>query len=356
MTPQSRRGGPEGLRQLPDDAHAPEGVGGGDAGARQSHRPRRPGRGRPTTKEPRRSSTILVGVDASTRSHDAVALARRLASGSDARLMVVCSFADAGEPATVDPAVREGLARSARQTAQRMSAELGLRQERLAQCVVTGRSPASALCDIAISKGAGLIVVGPSPKRALRRVVPGSTPERLLHSAPCPVAVAPPRYGSEPDQDILRIGVAIGHSGDSSPAIAAGVELARALGASLELIGVVPADTYAALGLVDDPGDTADLKNRTTRGVDAAVAEVPSDIEAVPVVLAGEPAATLGKQTAPLDALVMATRRYDEVRAALAPGVSAGVLRAARCPVIAIPDGAHAALGAVFGVAAAGAG
>ena len=51
------------------------------------------------------------------------------------------------------------------------------------------------------------IVVGSSHRGPVGRIVPGSVGERLLHGAPCPVAVAPRGYSGEAFAGIQRIGV-----------------------------------------------------------------------------------------------------------------------------------------------------
>jgi nucleotide-binding universal stress UspA family protein len=54
-----------------------------------------------------------------------------------------------------------------------------------------GVSTPTALQDAARSFGAGLLVVGSTTRGQVSQAVGGSTAERLLHGAPCPVAVVP---------------------------------------------------------------------------------------------------------------------------------------------------------------------
>lgn len=54
-----------------------------------------------------------------------------------------------------------------------------------------GVSTPTALQDAARSFGAGLLVVGATTRGQVSQAVGGSTAERLLHGAPCPVAVVP---------------------------------------------------------------------------------------------------------------------------------------------------------------------
>lgn len=68
--------------------------------------------------------------------------------------------------------------------AQRAGAEILTR-------TIADDSPGEGLLRIAEREHADLIVVGSSHRGTLGRVLPGSVPELLLHSASCPIAVAP---------------------------------------------------------------------------------------------------------------------------------------------------------------------
>ncbi len=115
----------------------------------------------------------------------------------------------------------------------------GIAADRLRITITPNPSPAHALHDLAEAEHAELIVVGSSHTGRLGRVAPGSTGERLLHGAPCAVAVVPHGYRTRaeradpPDRRRLRRL----RRGDA--AVAAAVELSRALDAELEIIGVV---------------------------------------------------------------------------------------------------------------------
>ena len=137
-------------------------------------------------------------------------------------------------------AYRKALAEEAEQTAREMRDRLsGVAADRLTISITANPSPAHALHDLAEAEHAELIVVGSSHTGRLGRVAPGSTAERLLHGAPCAVAVVPNGYRTRTEQQIRRIGVAYDGSAESTAAVGAAVELARALSAELEVIGVV---------------------------------------------------------------------------------------------------------------------
>jgi hypothetical protein len=80
-------------------------------------------------------STILIGVDSTARSEDAIALARRLAQAGGGEIVVAAVVGH-------DPALRE----DARLAVRRMSGLLtGIDPERIRTGVVTSRSPAQGL-------------------------------------------------------------------------------------------------------------------------------------------------------------------------------------------------------------------
>ena len=122
----------------------------------------------------------------------------------------------------------------------------GIAADRRQIRITPNPSAAHALHDIAQAEHAELIVVGSSHTGRLGRVAPGSTGERLLHGAPCAVAIVPDGYRTRAEQPIRRIGVAYDGSDEATAAVAAAVELARALSAELEIIGVVAPEAYSA--------------------------------------------------------------------------------------------------------------
>jgi nucleotide-binding universal stress UspA family protein len=79
-------------------------------------------------------STILIGVDASERSEDAVAFGRRLATAGGARVLLACAFPYEDTARTANGMYREYLRADAQATVDRLSAGLdGVPPER-ARC------------------------------------------------------------------------------------------------------------------------------------------------------------------------------------------------------------------------------
>lgn len=126
---------------------------------------------------------ILIGVDGSERSEDAVAFGRELALAAGAPVVLACGI-DAHATSSRD-AAEATLARLAAPLDDVGPVELR---------AVANRSGAQALQEIAEHEEVAIVVIGSSRTGRLGRVLPGSTAERLLQGAPCPVAIVPLGY------------------------------------------------------------------------------------------------------------------------------------------------------------------
>jgi nucleotide-binding universal stress UspA family protein len=213
-------------------------------------------------------------------------------------------------------------------------------------------SPARALHELCESERPAIVVVGSSHTGHLGRIMPGSTGERLLHGSPCAVAVVPRGYRTHPEEPIRRVGVGVDGSAQSQAALAAGVELARALGVHLEIIGVCSAaDAFGAPAMMGGPGYYTlreDIERLQEESLAEAVASLPAGADAEAVPLAGNPAKRLIERSAQLDLMIVGSRGYGPLRSVLVGGVSGEVVRGAHCPVIAVPRGVEAPLADLF--------
>jgi nucleotide-binding universal stress UspA family protein len=302
-------------------------------------------------------STILIGVDDSTRSEDAVAFGRRLAGATDAHVIVACAFPYSDMPSrSANLAYRQALKDDATTTARRMSRLLDLPDERVEIAVIADPSAARALHELAEQRRADLVIVGHTHSGRAGRVVPGATAERLLHGAPCPVAVVPEGYRDRPPAEPRRIGVAHTDTPESVAALAAAVSAARALGTRLEVISVLSPTLYESAPMMGGPTPEkmhADAQRYVQTQLERIVNGLREELWAEAVQLEGDPAERLAAHSAGLDLLVIGSRGYGPLHAVLAGGVSGRVTREAQCPVIVVPRGVQAPLGGLFGTAAA---
>jgi nucleotide-binding universal stress UspA family protein len=293
---------------------------------------------------------IIVGVDESERSKDAVALAARLARGSEAELVLVCAYPYDDVPGRgAMTGYRQHLREDALAALEKASSAVP-EHPRLQTRAIPELSPARGIQAIAANERAALIVIGSSHRGSTGRVVAGTTAERLLHGAPCPVAVAPLGY-AEGGAEIATIAVGYDGTPESEAALAAGVVLARSLGARLRVIEVLDVMWMGTPALMSGPGYVTqpdDLEERARRHVRDKVAELPGDIAAEPQVLVGSPEPELAQQSEHADLFVVGSRGYGPHRAVLLGSVSGRLARDAACPVIVVPRGVAAPLEELF--------
>jgi nucleotide-binding universal stress UspA family protein len=287
--------------------------------------------------------TIVVGVEGSDRSLDALALARRLA-GRDGALVLVCAYpADRLMAGDGDAAYARALRAQAEMTLAPLGGEAGSRT-----LAVPDRRPAHALAQVAAEVGAVAIVVGSSHAGHLRRVLPGSTGEHLLEVAPCPVAIAPRGYREHAKKSIDVIACAYDGTPGARRILAEAVAIARRLDACLRVMRVVEPPGIVDATLAVDPQAAAAarrIRERPVDGLRRIVAELDADVEADAAVLYGEPAEELVRESFSADLVVAGSRGYGPLHALLAGAVSGRLVRGAACPVIVVPRAARTRAG-----------
>ena len=112
--------------------------------------------------------------------------------------------------------------------------------------------PARALHDLAEGEAASLVVIGSSARGRVGRVLPGAVTDRLLHGAPCPVAVAPVGYSFEDASDAPRlIGVAFTDSPDGRAALSTACMLATRARGLVRLLTVAEPAHSPLTGALD---------------------------------------------------------------------------------------------------------
>ena len=189
-----------------------------------------------------------------------------------------------------------------------------------------------------------MIVVGSSPRGARRRISPGSTGERLLHGAICPVAVAPRGMRERPpDTPVRRIGVAYIDSPEAGEARRVAAELAAATNASLTLYTVVGPRSEVVAPVIGRDAEISFLKSvreGARAALDEALAALPEGVTATAELLEGDVVDELASlDEREIDVLVMGSRGYGPVRRVLLGGVARRLIRRAACPLIVVPRG-----------------
>jgi nucleotide-binding universal stress UspA family protein len=295
------------------------------------------------------SKPILAGYDPRRGDYAPVAFGALLARLTGASLLVVC-VESSGRDA--DSELVDDCARALGQV------EVELRAAHThADCVkVQGTSAARALHESAEREDAGMLVVGSARTSVVGRVLAGSTAMRLLHGAPCPVAVAP--AGWDGDHPPETIGVAYVDSEHGREALRGACALARKLGARVRVVSAVAHTERMHLEVdppvapVVDKRDIVDVEGEhrleVERRLHAVVAELEGDVPVEADAVAGDPAEVLVDFSKGVDLLVVGSRGYGPVRAVLLGSVSRRVMSEAHCPVVAVPRGVEGALEALL--------
>jgi nucleotide-binding universal stress UspA family protein len=287
------------------------------------------------------SSKIVLGYDGTSESRDALRLAAGLAGVDRSEIVVVTSYELPALPVTVADDDSD-LVAGAEKTLAEAQSELEGRV--VHPRVVASSSPSRALHDIAEAEQAAVVVVGSSHRAGIGRVMPGSTGERLLHGAPCAVAVAPRGYARGEHSGLGLIGVGYDGGDEARLALALARRLAAALAAELRIIGVLPEGTQGKKreelrteleGRLDEAANFARREDADGRTV-----------QVERVVREGKPADALAEDGIELDLLVIGSRGYGPVLRTLLGGVSDRVIRIAPCPVLVVPrgEGSHPGL------------
>lgn len=274
---------------------------------------------------------VVVAVDRFREAADAATLGRLLAAVTGAPLQLACVYPYVVHSGSFpDPSFQAELQREAAHALAR-AAEYAPEAERVPIC---DTSVGRALSEFADLHGASFLVIGPSHHAGLGRLLPGSTGERLLHGAPCPVALAPRGFATSSVGRLETVGSAFDGRPESTAALALAERLARTAGCRLEVIQVIEPVLTRALGATAE-GDVVEtlrsgLEQRLT-GSNAAST----------VLLEGDPVEALAERSQQLDLLVCGSRGYGPLHAVMVGGVSGRLTRTAHCPLIVIPRSAE---------------
>ena len=272
----------------------------------------------------RPGSGVVVGVDGSLASFDAVDLAARAAAARGRSLRVVHAFpTENGPPEQAARIVDSAVAR-----ATTVAPGVPVRGE------IRPGNPAAVLYECA--RDAALLVIGDRGLGGFRGVLLGSVAVHLTAHAACPILVARGRGG--PRRPIL-VGV------DGSPANDAAVGFAFEEAAlwRVPLVALhawtrpVPAGPGDMLPLVYDQAEVAAEETRLTAEALAGWREKYPDVVVRREVRHGPTRVTLIDATRDAQLVVVGTRGHGGFLGLLLGSVSQAVLHHAACPVAVVP-------------------
>ncbi len=203
-------------------------------------------------------------------------------------------------------------------------------------------SPARALGELLARERPALLVLGPTRRGPFGRALSGSTAARLIHAAPCPVAIAPPGYAKTVERRFMRIGVGMPGGSDARAVVELSTALARRSGGRMLLIHVLaPKGTGAPVGFAPMASDAyaSAAADEHRRVLGECAGWVPDDVPFDRRGSQGFPPAVLADASKVLDLLVVGSRGLGSVKRALLGSVSARVIERASCPVLVAPRG-----------------
>ena len=210
----------------------------------------------------------------------------------------------------------------------------------------TGR-PYEEICKLAREIAADLIVMPTRGYSGLKRVLLGSTTERVIRHAPCPVLVL--RGVKYIARDGLRFAkrkvlVPVDFSNASLAGVTYGARLARATGATLRLLHVVFPYTQV-VGLDRVGSDATPL----VQSAKAAARKELTNLARIPLMrgLSHETEVRVGStmeklcaetERADIDLVVISTHGRSGFKRAMLGSVTEQVVRYAQCPVLVVPS------------------
>jgi nucleotide-binding universal stress UspA family protein len=285
---------------------------------------------------------ILVGLDPQREDVAPVVLGASLARITGAPLMVVASYlhdpiTNAVSYGLVEEDLRSDALRRIEALTSGTDADL---------LVAGGSSPARVLHDVAARVDASIVVAGSTAKGPLGRVTPGSTAERLLHGAPCPVAVAPAGLGV--DWRPQRIGAAFLDLEEAHAALRAAADLARAAGGTLHVTTAIEPLEWGQSAVIAPYREDGTLETSNAaaqRSLDDAIAKLPAGVDVTSEVVVARAADALAALSGIVDLLVCGSRGYGPLRSVLLGGVTHRLIRTSQCPVLVVPRGVDEPLG-----------
>jgi nucleotide-binding universal stress UspA family protein len=288
------------------------------------------------------TSPIIVAYDPSSADHAPVRFGAAAARATGAPLVVVSVHGGLMTDWRADGEVHEMLGEDAGRELERLRDELGA--EPSVEFVNLEANTAPRGIHRAMEEyDAGLAVIGSTERGAVGRLALGSTAERVIHGAPCPVAVIPRSFEAS---GLKTIGVAFVRSDEGREALRAAAGLARVSGAKLRVLTVLKGDVDSAHPSTTGTRPNQDREDAATAHRLAAEEELAGaedrlarglDVETE--VMAGSPADVLADVSRHLDLLVIGSRAYGPTRAVLLGGVSRRVIASAACPVLVLPRG-----------------
>src|SRR5215211_7475714 len=298
---------------------------------------------------------IVVGFDPRSADRAPVQFGMAAARFTGAPLIVASAYSDSLVVGQMGHGqMHEDLGGDADEALRHIRTELSRDHHVRAECVgLPGTSAPAALHRAAEERDAGLLVVGSRRNGHSGLLRPGSTAERLMHGAPCPLAIVP--GGWTAGGGLRTLGVAYTDTPEGHEALHSAIALARRAEAKLRVLTAVKPHAYGKVagsgpgteGTSYDASGT-ESEHMTQQILEEAAAEA-GGIDVETDVSVQDAADFLIAASQNVDLLICGSRGYGPKRAVLLGGVSRRVATESSCPVIVLARGIDFGLEALVG-------
>ena len=303
-----------------------------------------------------KDDVVLVGVDGSPASLNAVDWAAAHAAVHGFAVHLVCSYSvpsftasalDGGYAALDDTAIADG----ARAVLDEAVARVGASGLRTTSAIASGDAAAVL---VELSRGAAAVVVGTRGRGGFAERLLGTVSSALPAHAHCPTVVVPlrPARGQRPEDQlgnrhpvVRRIVVGVDGSPSAEVALAAAIREAEVRGAELTAVAGVPVGTGASLmawlpSSIDHEAVLRDAATALDAVVDRALVDHPG-LQVRRHVLDGTGASLLTEFSTAVDLVVVGSRGRGGFAGLLLGSTSQAVLHHAACPVMVVRTRPH---------------
>jgi nucleotide-binding universal stress UspA family protein len=206
--------------------------------------------------------------------------------------------------------------------------------------------PSQKITAVARDNGDDLVVLGTHGRTGLQHVLLGSTAERVIRGAPCPVlAVRGRKPGSAqvPDHSspiaVRRMLVPIDFSDCSLEALEYAIQVARSLNAAITILHVMEPVAYGLDFTLSHPSELEEKRVKLSHRLrDLAAAATGCGLQADEVLRGGLPADSIldHARSQAVDLIVMGTHGRRGISHLVNGSVTEAVLRRADCPVLTV--------------------
>jgi nucleotide-binding universal stress UspA family protein len=281
---------------------------------------------------------VLVGIDGTPSGLEALSLARALAVLLDAPLVLGAVYGfesvTTGYPGPPWPPKQDALA-WLEEAEARLGDALPSRS-----VSVDASTIAQGLTQLAEQEHAEILVLGSSRRGPFGHLFVGSGVTRVVHGAPCAVAVVPHGWTLRSSKEPLVFGAAVTDAPESREALALAARLAGGTRAQVRVLIAVPMISPAhPLFAATGTSYTAWVRDRRQHAEQMAHEAATGIADAEVEILGGDPVRCLADASSELDLLVVGSRRYGPLRSVLLGGVSGPLVEHAHCPVLIVPRG-----------------